>query len=255
MAIVLLEAATRVAEHSSVVAAEAIGRSNQVNPEKISSALLVLGSSIKSWMNKQAFDVAFSVEAILRNSYVEKFSVGQTVARLRPVLTDVPIRHIRGLANSALAAAANDARLSVYESHASHMLAVQQLSTLDSHTSEICMAYSGAKWTIPDYKPIDGAPAFNGGTPRHFNCRSVIVPITKFSDEPGKRVSELGLVDRNMTFDAFLSRKTKAQQDEMLGEGKADLWRRKVITLRDLVSQEGRPLTLGQLRTKHNIDS
>jgi hypothetical protein len=47
-----------------------------------------------------------------------------------------------------------------------------------------------------------------------------------------------------------LKRKGVEYQNEVLGVGRADLWRAGKITLRDLVSGSGNPLTLDQLRAK-----
>ncbi|MDD5723606.1 MAG: hypothetical protein PHY29_07710 [Syntrophales bacterium] len=45
----------------------------------------------------------------------------------------------------------------------------------------------------------------------------------------------------------FLNRHSKEYQDNLLGPGRAELWRSGKITLSDLVSQQGRPLSLSQL--------
>jgi hypothetical protein len=133
---------------------------------------------------------------------------------------------------------------------------VEQISTLDSHTSEICMAYSGAQWDL-DGEPLPGTTLpFNGGPPRHVNCRSVLVPITKTFKElgidieepaPSTRASDEGPISATITFDDFLKRKTTEEQDAMLGKGKAQLFRDGKITLRDLLDQSGNPLTLKEL--------
>jgi hypothetical protein len=51
-----------------------------------------------------------------------------------------------------------------------------------------------------------------------------------------------------MTFEQFLNRQPPAFADKVLGKGRAALWRAGKITLRDLVSGTGRPLTLEELR-------
>jgi hypothetical protein len=132
----------------------------------------------------------------------------------------------------------------------------RQISTLDTLTSVICISYSGAEWDL-NLKPINGAPAYNGGCPRHPNCRSVVVAITKTFRELGVNIDEIkkttrasdeGQIAASTTFDQFLARKSQKQQDEMLGKGKAQLWRDGKITLRDLLDQSGRPLTLEELK-------
>lgn len=92
------------------------------------------------------------------------------------------------------------------------------------------------------------------------NCRSVLVPITKTFRElgldideikEGTRASDEGQIKASTTFTEFLSGKSKEYQDDLLGKGRADLWRDGKITLRDLLDQRGRPLTLAELKEKH----
>jgi len=65
------------------------------------------------------------------------------------------------------------------------------------------------------------------------------------------RASAEGKIDRATTFDAFLSRRSAAEQDAQLGAGRAQLWRDGKITLRQLVDNAGNPLTIEQLRSKY----
>jgi hypothetical protein len=88
----------------------------------------------------------------------------------------------------------------------------------------------------------------------------VLVPVTKtFKDlgidlpEPptGKRaIAGEGPISAKKDFDDCLKRKGKKFQDEVLGPGRADLWRRGVITLRDLVDGAGNELTIKQIKKK-----
>ena len=61
--------------------------------------------------------------------------------------------------------------------------------------------------------------------------------------QPGDR-------DGEGTFDSWLATLSQAEQDDVLGKGRADLYRRKVITKADLVNQRGRVLTLAELRAR-----
>lgn len=92
------------------------------------------------------------------------------------------------------------------------------------------------------------------------NCRSVMIPETlTFREmgldmpepEIGERASSLGPLDANTTMDQYLNRVSESQQNEMLGKGRADLWRRGKITLSQLLDGRGRELTLQQLRDRH----
>jgi len=153
-------------------------------------------------------------------------------------------------------AEANAARLSAFRKSADLLLGVRQISTLDSHTCLICMAYSNGEWDL-DGNPINGTTLpFDGGPPRHFNCRSVLVGISKsplLRDRNGTRASDDGQIDRKISFDDFLKRKPQAYVDEVLGKGRADLWRKGKITCRDLLNSEGRIMSLEELRAKFDV--
>ena len=192
-------------------------------------------------------------------------TVSQIAARVSGTTTtagvmDTARAGARVLVHSSVMSVANAARLATYKENDDAIKGYEQLSTLDGHTTDICIAYSGAQWDL-DFKPINGTTLpFNGGCPRHWGCRSIIVPILKtFKElgidipEPpvGTRASNFGEVPADMSFDAFLRRRTKEQQDEQLGSGRAQLWRDGKITLRQLLDMKGNPLTLAQLERKY----
>ena len=84
------------------------------------------------------------------------------------------------------------------------------------------------------------------------NCRSVYVVYLKEAKylediPPSTRSSMDGQVPATMNFAEFLDRKGKAFQDEVLGKGKAQLWREGKITLQQLIDQSGNPVTLKEL--------
>jgi hypothetical protein len=55
-----------------------------------------------------------------------------------------------------------------------------------------------------------------------------------------------------MTFEGWLSRQTQERQDDILGKGRAEMYRKGEITLNDLVNGRGRPLTIAQLKERNN---
>lgn len=221
------------------------------NFKVIASNILIEGAAVKSWWDRQASNTAFKFAAAVRLGIVQSETVDQVAKRVNAYL-DVSVRDARTLVNTSIQSAANAGRLETFKHNADVLSYVQQISTFDGHTSDICISYSGAIWSLPDMEPSQGNTLpFNGGPPRHFNCRSVLVPITRLRSVAGKRASEFGPIDKSTTFEQFLDRKTQAQQDEMLGKGRAKLWRDGKITLRDLLDQSGNPLSLEQLTTKY----
>lgn len=219
------------------------------------------GANVAAWFEKQAQDTAFKFTAQVRQGLANSETNQQIIARIVgkrgiPGVLEIPRRNAAVLVQTSVQAIANDARMTTFEKNNDVIKGYRQVSTLDSHTSLICIAYSGATWN----KDFEGLLPYDGGCPRHWNCRSLIVPVTKTFRElginidepkPTTRASDEGQISAQTTFDEFLKRKGKAYQDEMLGEGRADLWRGGKLTLRDLVDGKGRPLTLKELRARY----
>jgi hypothetical protein len=106
---------------------------------------------------------------------------------------------------------------------------------------------------------INSELPFNGGPPRHFNCRSRLSPVTKSFRElgldkdeipPGTRASLDGQVPADITFDTWLKTKSTTFQNKLLGTKRAELWRKDAITLTQLVDFRGFPLALEQLEDR-----
>ena len=93
--------------------------------------------------------------------------------------------------------------------------------------------------------------------PEHFNCRCILSPVVATFrelgfdiEEPpaGTRASMDGQVPATFAFKDWLATKSHDEQDNMLGPGRADLWRKGKITLEQLIDGHGRELTLDELR-------
>ena len=80
-----------------------------------------------------------------------------------------------------------------------------QISVLDSQTTEICEAYAFNQWN-ENFEPIGDALPYDGGCPRHSDCRSVIIPVNL--DEP---VPEKG------SFEDWLCQFSKEEKENALG--------------------------------------
>lgn len=232
-------------------------------------ALLITGSTIRSWMERQAGDLAFRVEAELRRGVREGERPTQLVDRLRGhTATDdirIPVidrnrRAIQQVTRTATEAAANLARQLMADEirrmrerarpdemqipertvipTKSLRMGWQQISVLDSRTTEVCRAYANRIWDL-NFKPIGHNLPFEGGPPRHIYCRSSIIPIL-LDDNPAK----------DLTLAKWLRSKADAELAALLGPRKLALWRSGVITEQELIRQEDRQLTFDQLRNK-----
>lgn len=233
--------------------------------EGIAQSSLIQGATMGNWFARLNENIRFDIERTVKNGVL----LGQTNAQIAKEIMGVgdkggqPIAKARrdamAITRTAVQTVAKDARLASLEANANIIKAVQWVSTLDSRTSEICMARSGKTWSYPDFKPIGHKIPWNGGPPAHWNCRSSFIPVTKSFEEltggkikdkvePATRASMDGYVAADLTFDQFLKNKPPEFADKMLGKGRAELWRSGKITLNQLLDQRGNPLTLSQLK-------
>lgn len=249
--------------------------------KRLVDGTLVQGAPSAEWWARQAADVTFRFNNEVRQGLAGAETNAQIISRIRGQLIGYQMvegkrvgkfaggvmqaaRHnIAALVQTSVQSVANTARRDTMMANLDVIKGIRQISTLDGHTTDVCVAYAQCAWNLPGYEPI--APnkfPYKGGTPRHWNCRSVEIPITKTFRELGIDLPEFnpstttrsasgGPVAADMTFDAFLKRKGDAFADDLLGPGRAQLWRDKTITLQQLLDQNGRPLSLKELRRRY----
>lgn len=235
----------------------------------LAKEVLIEGSPAKAWWAKQSEDTAFKFAAQVREGMLLDETQEQIVARVvgrgdEVGILDAARRNVRSLVHSSVMTAANNARLATFRKNMAPGDTLCWLSTLDTRTCGQCMALDGAQWDA-DGEPVNGNTIeWNGGAPAHFGCRCTLSLRPGLSalaalvgqDEvdavmnSGGRASSKGPTGDDTSMAGFLSRLSQAEQDEMLGVGRAKLWRGGVITLRDLVSGTGRELSLSELRAR-----
>ena len=234
---------------------------------EIAKSAVIQGGTMGEWFAQLTETARFNISRAVKNGV----TLGLTNAQIAKSIMGKgdkggePIAKARrdamAITRTATQTVANDVRMASYMENADIIKAVQWVSTLDSRTSDICIARSGKTWSFPDFKPIDHKIPWNNGPPAHWACRSTSVPVTRSMAEitgkaadqiaPRTRASMDGQVAQDLTFDQFLKNKPPAFADEMLGKGRADLWRSGKITLNQLLDQRGNPLTLAQLQSRY----
>lgn len=126
----------------------------------------------------------------------------------------------------------------------------------------------GIKWvatldtrTCPECGGLDGK-VFKPGTahrqpPAHINCRCTMTPVLKsyrelgldVADAPvGARASMNGAVPSDVTYNKWLRRQPKEVQDQILGPSRAALFRGNKIKISEFTNNNGKLLTLPQLK-------
>jgi hypothetical protein len=223
---------------------------------------LIQGAKSAAWWKRQAADTAFKFAAVVRQGLARGETNAQILSRvvgtqIEPGIMAVSKANARSLIHASIQKVANDARMETFQKNADVIKGVRQLSTLDSHTTEICIAYSGAEWDLEGNPTGRTTLPFNGGPPRHWGCRSVLVPITRTFAELGiSGVPNLGrpaIGHARMTMRQWMDTRSAAQLDEQLGKGRAALFRSGKITLQQLLDLRGNPLSLTQLERRYGM--
>ncbi len=224
--------------------------------EALAAKTLIQGAVNKDWWARQSQDTQFRFLTAVRTGVAQGETNAQLVGRVKSFM-NVSKRNAEALVRTSVQTVASEARRSTIRANSDVIKGIQQVSVLDSRTSEICMAYSGAAWNL-EGKPVgEKKLPYGSGVPRHWSCRSFEIPVTKTFRELGLDADEFpkgtrssidGQVARDLSFDEWLKSKPDSVQNEMLGVGKAQLFRSGKITLTDLVNGDGNPLTLAELK-------
>lgn len=166
-------------------------------------------------------------------------------------ISSITDRQMRRQAASMVRTATNhmatQARKATYDQNSDVLEGLERTAVLDGRTSLQCLANDGRIY------PVDTTDL----PPYHFSCRTVMVPkvrdaFTLFRDK-GQRASKDGPVDAQLTYSGFLKRQSKEFQDEVLGVERASLFRSGKVTLDKFVDEQGRTLTLNELRQREGL--
>ena len=156
-------------------------------------------------------------------------------------------RNVEAVARTATQHVVTGAREETFRANEDVIKGVQIVSALDTRVCETCMAQDGEVYDVGEGQ----RPPF------HWNCRCTVVPVLKSWKElgfdlkelePGARASMNGQVAGTTTYGEWLKRQPAAVQDEVLGQGKAKLFRGGQVEIDQFVDDRGRPLTLKQLK-------
>lgn len=222
------------------------------------TATIIAGSPLEDWWAKQGNDFSFKFEGIIRQGLLDGQQTSQMISDVKHLM-NTSRRHAETLVITAVAKVADKAHQALRDENLDILAGEKHLSTLDTRTSTVCQLRDGLMWDL-DKKPIDHDVPYQR-PPLHPRCRSILQLVTKSWKELGidaeempssTRASQNGPVSEQINYENWLKSKSPEQQDQVLGKGKADLWRRGVITFADMLDQSGRPLTLKQLNAAFN---
>lgn len=200
----------------------------------------MMGLSIVEWFTKKLpADLTNALVNGVRNGIQQGQSTLKVINELRK--SAVWGTHERNLAtavHSAISHVAADARDMTADANADLIKSRQWLSTLDNHTSPMCIIRDHVLYTMaqPVEPLLKGDPPYGAGPGRlHYRCRSVEVWVLKSWSEMGLPESKLstrtrasmdGQVPASMNYREWLEKRASiATQDQVLGVIRAELLR------------------------------
>ena len=279
----------RIGVFESERAARAIGVGlgvNRVSPELMHSILRsdpIQGLLLREWFvsesNVSKMAVRRSIQAGLSNNE----TVDQIATRLRGrhtgkftskrfksgkvrregifrggVMKNTSTRHVQAIVRTSINEITNRAHNEVYSRHPDVTTEWEWVSVLDGKTSDICISLSGQRFKYGEHAIPPG----------HINCRSQEIavvpgatpsisasggvqnpdwkrgdpPETKWLQKPGPTTAS--------NYEDWLRGIDPKAQNEILGPGKAQLFRDGKLNLKQLVDRDGRSRTIAQLGGK-----
>lgn len=174
--------------------------------EELVSKSWIIGSPAKDWWAKQSADSQQRFAQQVRLGYaqgqtndqiVERIIGGKTGRKIAVIdpktgksylideyskgVLDVSYRDASALVRTAVQTLSNNILYWTYLGNEDVLRGVQWLSTLDSRTTPLCRVRDGSAWGF-DGNPLPGSKLqipFPGPPPAHWQCRSVLIPLTK----------------------------------------------------------------------------
>jgi SPP1 gp7 family putative phage head morphogenesis protein len=235
----------------------------------IATDMLIDGAPTREWWSRQAGDLQFRFQNAMRQGMAEGEGISKLAQRVRGTkaggytdgLMVTSRRHAEMLVRGTVMTVTNRAKEATWAANSHLVKAVVWVATLDRRTTLQCQVRDGLQYTVQEHDPIGhSVPWSHGPGSLHYGCRSSSAPVVVSWDElpdeakadypEGSRASMDGQVPETMTYERWLKTKPAAFQDEMLGKTRAKLWRQGKVSYRNLLDQNGRPLTVAELRDK-----
>jgi len=230
--------------------------------QKIVNTSLMDGLTISEWLGKQ--DKAFqeTLTKQIRLAVIEGETNPQIVTRLKSALDIKNNNNIKTIVRTAVATVTSQVREQTYKENIDIFKGWEWNATLDSRTRPAHAAYDGMAHDL-NGKGINekGKKYAFIKAPNGWNCRCISLPITKSFKELGITLDEVpigtrssmdGYVSRDTTFEKWFESKSKSFQEEYLGQSRYKLFKDGVINFSDLVNQNGKTLTVKQLKEKYS---
>ena len=200
---------------------------------------------------------------MIKAAYVRGDALNEVVGAIKSATNGRVLRSAETLARTGAQHYAVQAREALFDENEDIITGYYYSATLDNRTTIFCASNDGKV-----FKPDEKRPRL----PAHYNCRSSYIPLILGQQLPdgerpavgagedyesgdkytGRRSVKAGefkvkQVKPSTNYESWLRRQPVAFQNDVLGVGKAKLFR-KGASIGDFLDNAGRPLTLEQLK-------
>ena len=233
--------------------------------QKIVNTSLMDGLTISEWLGKQDKSFQETLTKQIRLAVIEGETNPQIVSRLKGALDVKNSNNIKTIVRTAVATVTSQVREQTYKDNEDILKGWEWNATLDSRTRKADAIYDGSWWDFNGKGLNDKGKANKyKKPPSGWNCRCIMLPIVKSFKELGIPLDEVtkgtrssidainGKVSRDTTFEQWFEGKDKTFQEEYLGTQRYKLFKDGVINFSDLVNQNGKTLTVKQLKEKYS---
>lgn len=217
------------------------------------------GFLLSEWASAQEASIVRRVHRQVQLGMVLGEPLGDIIRRVRGKavrgggfaggVLEATTRETEALTRTAVNFIANQAHLTTYTQNADILKALEVTATLDGRTTPICIALDRRR-TDPANPDPGLVPPF------HFRCRTVLTPVVDWeglgieAPPEGERASADGPVSGDWTYEDWFRTQSEAEQNEILGPGRADLFRRGKLDLRRLITDDKEVVPLDELRKR-----
>ena len=219
----------------------------------------VHGKLLKDWFKSTGEQTSARVMQQVNIGMAQGESIDKIVRRIKGTqaakysdgILQESRRNIAAIVRTAIAQTANFSREEVYKANADVIKGVQMVATLDSRTTDICMAIDGKVFGVGE----------GPRPPFHWQCRTMTVPVLRSWKELGINLKEAPVgtrasmneqVPAKTTYPAWLKTQSVEVQNDALGPVRARLFRQGKVKI-DRFVKDGRTLTLRELRKREGL--
>lgn len=247
------------------------GTMREILDNRVISANANDAERLRGFFEREAASHHRRFSGALRQAFNQDETITQMINRLKEV-TEIVARELDAIIRTGYNHAVNQLRIEMVGRNSILFRGVVWVSRLDSRTSPVCQGRSQGMWDLSTGRPLPESPVqgrFPGPPPAHINCRSQLHPLTRTDAEMAAMggtsvqdaLASLTPEQRRLlspdppvqeTYDEWLRRQSAETQNDVLGPTRRKLWLEGKLTLQEMVTQKGRPLTLKQLERRVN---